>query len=104
MYAWAILVLICLGITWSIKVRVKRFRNILDSMETKPSPLSMAIQELIAVAGGLYLALIMLVSFLKIDVPEKIFVHNISLDPLACIAVIIALFQPLILKLFKGSY
>lgn len=103
MYAWAVLFLICLGIAWSIKMRVSRLRSILDNMETKPSPISLAIQELVAVAGGLYLSLIMLVSFLKIDIPEKIFIHSVALDPLACTAVFLALLQPLFAKLFKGS-
>ncbi|MGI6092345.1 MAG: hypothetical protein GX348_06625 [Veillonellaceae bacterium] len=103
MYAWAVLVLICLGIAWSIKLRVNRLRSILDSVETKPSPVSLAIQELVAVAGGLYLSLIMLVSFLKIEIPEKIIVYNVALDPLACTAIFLALFQPLLVKFFKGS-
>ena len=104
MYAWAVLALICLGIAWSIKLRVSHLRSILDNMETKPSPVSLAIQELVAVAGGLYLSLVMLVSFLKIEIPEKVFIYNIAFDPLACIAIILALFQPLLAKLFKGSY
>ncbi|MPM62936.1 hypothetical protein SDC9_109814 [bioreactor metagenome] len=103
MYAWAVLFLICLGITWSIKVRVSRFRNNLDNLDTKSSPISLAIQELVAVAGGLYLSLIMLVSFLKIEIPEKIFVYNVALDPLACTAIFLALIQPLFAKLFKSS-
>lgn len=103
MYAWAVILIICLGITWSIILRINRYRSIIDSAETKPSPLSLAIQELVAVAGGLYLALILLVSFLKVDIPEKIFIYNVGLDPLACTAIILALVQPLIIKLFKSS-
>ncbi|MDD4600949.1 hypothetical protein SDC9_06174 [bioreactor metagenome] len=103
MYAWAILFLICLGIAWSIKLRVSRFRQVADNIKIKPSPLSLAIHELIAVAGGLYLSLIMLVSFLKIDIPGKIFVYRVEIDPLACTAIVLALFQPLLAKLFKDG-
>lgn len=103
MYAWAVLFLICLGIAWSLNMRIKRFRQVLDSVETKPSPISLAIQELIAVAGGLYLSLVMLVSFLKIELPDKVLICNVTLDPLACTAIFLALFQPLLAKLFKGK-
>lgn len=61
---------------------------------------SLAIKNLAATAGGIYLALIMLVSFLKLDVPEKANLYGLVLDPLAALAIILAVVQPVLLKLF----
>ena len=36
------------------------------------SPASLAIGELVAVAGGIYLALTLLATFLKISMPERL--------------------------------
>jgi len=102
MHTWAIILVFCIGIAWSIRLRVSRFRQVLDNTEIKSTPLSLAIQELIAVAGGLYLSLVMLVSFLKIEIPEKLLILNISIDPLAGSAILLAVVQPIFVKLFKN--
>ncbi|MDK2986416.1 MAG: hypothetical protein PWQ96_2060 [Clostridia bacterium] len=69
--------------------------------ETKSSPISRALAELIAIAGGIYLSLVMLVSFLNISVSENVTIFGFSFEPLAAIAIIIALAQPWLLKLFN---
>lgn len=93
------LVLAALGI-WSVWIRSRRYRQSAQ-MKTKVSPLSMALQELIAVAGGIYLSLILLVSFLKVSIPEKIFLWGVDLEPLALISVVLAALQPLAEKIIR---
>ncbi|MDD2212401.1 MAG: hypothetical protein PHS83_00885, partial [Clostridia bacterium] len=54
----------------------------------------------VAVAGGIYLALILLTSFLKISMPERLVFFDWSVDYLAAIAIVLALFQPIFLALY----
>lgn len=100
MYSWIILLGLTLLLILSLLERFKHFRQIHNS-DIKNSPLSLAIQELIAVSGGIYLSLIMLISFLKLDIPDKILVLQIWLDPIACISILLSIIQPFFMKFFK---
>jgi len=62
--------------------------------EPLPSPVADAIKELVGVAGGIYLALILLKSLLSINLPDLVTVWNVSFDPLALTALILAIVQP----------
>jgi len=95
-----LLLLLCLGLLYSLWLRICRFRQILET-ESKTSPLSLAIQELVAMAGGVYLSLVMLVSFLRLEIPEKVLLHHVSIDPLALTAISLAIIQPIVLKFIK---
>jgi len=66
------------------------------------SPASLALGEIVAVAGGIYLSLVLAASFLKMELPEKIMIASLALDPLALIAIIIALLQPIVLGLVNN--
>jgi len=88
----------------AVKTRIglKRKRNLEKLENAVPSPASVAIAELVAIAGGVYLSLVLLTSFLEMSVPEKVRVLNMTMDPLALTAIMIALFQPfLILAYYK---
>lgn len=98
-----LLMIVLFAIIWSVWLRMRKYRQLDAGVETKTSPLSLAIQELIAIAGGLYLSLIMLTSFLRIDVPERILIFDLSIDPLACTSIGLAIIQPLFFKIFKNS-
>ncbi|MEG6585489.1 hypothetical protein [Dendrosporobacter sp. 1207_IL3150] len=100
MNSWITLLLLFLGIVCSIIFRIYRYRQIIDG-ESKSSPLSLAIQEIVAVSGGVYLSLVMLTSFLKLDIPERVSLHTISIDPLAFTAICLAMIQPLFYKFIK---
>ena len=56
--------------------------------EPRPSPLSEALGELLAVAGGIYLALLMAVSFLGLEIPARIRLGSLLLEPLAALSVL----------------
>ena len=100
MYAIGLIILLTLLIAWSLWLRTCRYRQMLDENKTKPSPVSLAVQELVATAGGIYLSLIMLVSFLKLEIPSKVGLLTVAIDPLALISLGVAIIQPLFLKLY----
>lgn len=106
MYTWAALVLIILVAIGSVWLRVCRYRMVIDSVnqvEPKPSPFSIAVQDLVATAGGVYLSLVMIVSFLKLELPEKITISILSFDPLAMTAIGVAVIQPVFGKFFSNK-
>jgi hypothetical protein len=100
MYSWSILLGFSLLLVLSLLERIKYFRQTDNAGDVKISPLSLAIQELIAVAGGVYLSLVMLISFLKLDVPQKILLFQMWIDPIACIAILLSIIQPFFIRLF----
>ena len=102
---WKVLIIsILLVMTfWAVRSRINiKRRRAFDTMETSvASPASVAIGELIAIAGGIYLSLVLVVSFLKITLPQTITVSHLQLDPLAMIAIAIALLQPIFISLYS---
>jgi len=68
---------------------------------SKPSLFSEALQELIATAGGIYLSLVLLVTFLQIELVDKWRIYEVKMDPLAFSALSLALIQPLTQRLYR---
>lgn len=66
--------------------------------EAKKSPFSEALQELVATAGGIYVSLILLTSFLKIEAADTWQIFGIEMESLASVAIALALIQPLVLR------
>jgi hypothetical protein len=56
---------------------------------------------MVATAGGLYISLITLVSFLKLEIPSQVSFFNINVDPLAVIAMLITIVQPVVINFIK---
>ena len=83
----------------SVILRCRRFERMsVRQVESVASPISRAIQATVGYAGGIYMTLVMLVSFLQIEVPDSVVVANgVRVEPLAFIAVILALIQPFFL-------
>ncbi|CUH96146.1 putative membrane protein [Propionispora sp. 2/2-37] len=100
MFTVLAVIILSLVLPVSLWLRVCWFRQQSEKMEVRASPLSLAVQELLANAGGIYLSLVMLISFLKIDIPEKTVIFGVGIDPLPCTAIILAIIQPLFLRLF----
>ncbi|MDR7865520.1 MAG: hypothetical protein RIN56_01820 [Sporomusaceae bacterium] len=94
-----LLVLLAL-IVLSLWLRVRLRRDSVAGVETKSSPVAAALQELIATAGGVYLAIVALTSFLRLDMPEKVSLMAVAVDPLAVTAIVLAIVQPLFSRLF----
>jgi hypothetical protein len=96
-----VLLLILLGlIVLSLWLRVRLRRDSVAGVETKSSPVAAAVQELVATAGGVYLAVVALTSFLKLDMPDKVSLMAVAVDPLAAAAIVLAIVQPLFSRLF----
>ncbi len=81
----------------SVKRRV-RFKILRQELpfETKPSVVSQALMELIAVAGGIYIALIATTAFLAVDVPERVPLAGLRLDPIAAVSLVISAILPFV--------
>ncbi|MGB9660498.1 MAG: hypothetical protein ACPL5F_00580 [Moorellaceae bacterium] len=86
----------------ALKIKVRRYRSA-GAAEQLPSPASRALAELVGIAGGIYLSLVLLVSFLKLAVPETISLAGWHMDPLALIATLAALLQPLVLSWWPSN-
>ncbi|MHB1419967.1 MAG: hypothetical protein ACYCX4_10395 [Bacillota bacterium] len=62
-----------------------------------PSPLSRSLAELVGLAGGIYISLLLLVTFLEISLPERIDFLGMKMEPLALLALSIAIIQQVFL-------
>lgn len=84
------------------RVRHRKNRYRVDGtpfpVEPTSSLLSQAIVELLAVAGGIYLALVMVVAFLQLNISQKVVLGTMQIDSLAFLALMMALLQPFILR------
>jgi hypothetical protein len=90
-----ILLLAVLLFSVILRVRNKKRSSTHEMPEhARPSPLSEAIVELVALAGGIYLSLLLLVSFLKIDLPDRLNFLGLDTDPLALFALVLTVLQP----------
>lgn len=72
-----------------------------DGSETKSSPLSNALTGLIGTAGGIYLSLVMLFSFMELTLPGKVKIFNVGLEPLAAASFVLAIIQPFAIRLWQ---
>lgn len=96
----ALLLLLLVAASLTVRVHTIRRRRELGlgdmPQEPIPSPLSEALGQLLGTAGGIYLTLVMLVAFLNFNVPEQVTFMNVRVDPVALLAVFLALVQPFI--------
>lgn len=94
--------LLAIFLSASLRAHVIANKRKFDTIqETKNSPFSQALTELVTTAGGIYLALVMIISFLGIELPGKSILWGVSVEPLAFIALFLALIQPIFLKFFR---
>lgn len=88
---------------WSLRERVRiAVYGVGKGLDTEPrdSPFSRALANLIGLAGGIYLSLVLLLTFLDIKVPSRVHFGKVELEPLATLAVVIAIVQPLLLQIY----
>ncbi|HHV78912.1 MAG TPA: hypothetical protein GXX40_04785 [Firmicutes bacterium] len=76
-------------------VRARKLTVRQRSEETAPkeSPYSVALKSMIGIAGGLYISLVALTSFLGMEVPARVILLGVSVDPLAVASLLLALVQ-----------
>lgn len=88
--------LFCLLAGMAFSVRERRYFLMWRS-SARSSPLSTAIAQLVGTAGGIYLSLELLFSFLKI--PENWWnPSTFMVEPLAVISLILAIVQPFVIR------
>ncbi|AET70017.1 hypothetical protein Desor_4613 [Desulfosporosinus orientis DSM 765] len=93
---WSILIIA--GIVAS--VRERRFRMMWRSSQPSSNLLASALSQLVGTAGGIYLSLELLFSFLKI--PEDWWSNSIYfVEPLAVFSLLLAILQPFGLKVWS---
>jgi len=86
-----------IGVLFSVKER--KFQLMWRSTP-RPSPLSQALAQLVGTAGGIYLSLELLFTFLK--VPEEVYKHSVfGMELLAFLALVLAIVQPFAFKLWR---
>lgn len=68
--------------------------------EPIPSLLSKALAQLLGVAGGIYLVLVMGVAFLKLQLPAEMRFLGLAMEPLAFVSLVLALLQPFFERLW----
>ncbi|MCF8012021.1 MAG: hypothetical protein K9L17_05840 [Clostridiales bacterium] len=86
------------------RVRLTRYRekdwDVIG--EGKSSPLSRALTSLVGTAGGIYLSVILLITFLEFQIPERIDIGVVRIEPIAAISIILAILQPFILRVIES--
>jgi len=82
------------------KRRKYRFDGSAFPVEPSTSFLSESIVELLGVAGGIYLALVMVAAFLQIDLSEKLLIGTAKLDTLAVLSLTLALLHPFLSRIW----
>lgn len=79
-------------------VQERKFLLMWRSQQTS-SPLSTALSQLVGTAGGIYLSLELLFSFLKI--PEDWWSASVFfVEPLAVISLVLAILQPFVMRVW----
>lgn len=97
-----LLLLLAIGASLFLRANQKKRTKAHQIPEhAKSSPFSESLQELIAMAGGIYLSLVLLVAFLQLEITEHFFLYEVSFDPLAFISLALAVVQPLLLQIFS---
>lgn len=91
-----------IGLSVRERMRLAGFTRGGKSWDVEPvnSPLARALANLVGVAGGIYLSLTVLVDFLEISVPARLTLGPVTVEPIAAIAIGLAIIQPFALRLF----
>ncbi len=96
--------LIFLAVGLSVKQRIFYLKKNSKFNQVTDVPISSLFSEslahLIGVAGGIYLSLTLITSFLEIDLPSKVSLGGVTLQPLAMVALVLAILQPAVLLFY----
>lgn len=99
LFALIAIMLIILSLRERIRWRAMREKDWEIIGEAKSSPLSQAITGMVGTAGGIYLSLILLQTFLELELPRIVHFSGIALEPLATFSIALALIQPFAMRL-----
>ena len=100
LFIFVVLLLVLLSIRERVRLMNMRDKNWDSIGEAKSSPLSRALTGLVGTAGGIYLSLVLLQTFLEMDVPQNVYFGSIALEPLAAASITLAIVQPFAVRFF----
>lgn len=86
------------GLALAVRARVNNNRWRVEQTQAVDSPMAEAIAQLLGIAGGIYLSLVMALSFLGVEQPANVIVGTMAMDPLAIVSVALACIQPIVLS------
>lgn len=101
-FSLVVLLLVVLSLRERMRQRYLREKDWGFIGEAKSSQISQALTNLIGVAGGIYLTLVVMVTFLELQIPERVTFGRISLEPLAAVSILISLAQPYFFKVVNA--
>ncbi|MFA5383432.1 MAG: hypothetical protein WC364_01975 [Eubacteriales bacterium] len=102
------IIIVILAVVWlSIRERMKlsffRERSWETLSEGRSSPFSNAVLNLVGFAGGIYLSLVMLLDFMKFQIPDRVQIGHMEIEPLAGLSITLAVIQPFLINIFKRN-
>ncbi|WP_347490879.1 hypothetical protein [Desulfoscipio sp. XC116] len=100
LFVLIIILLIIVSVRERIRWLSMRDKNWDAIGEAKSSPLSQAITGMVGTAGGIYLSLILMQTFLELQIPRSLQVSGIRLEPLATLSIALAVIQPFAMRLW----
>lgn len=91
-----LIVVVLGGLSLLERVRIRSLRAGTGDLPVPPksSFFAEAARDLVGVAGGIYLSLVMVTSFLQLNVPERVSLAGVEFEPLATISLLLAIIQP----------
>jgi hypothetical protein len=97
-YIFIIVTIILVFLSVLKRIEDKLYRG--RSLDTNPSNFSEGLVNLVGTAGGIYIAIVSLITFLEIELPARIALFGIRIEPMAGISLVIAIFQPYIMSIY----
>jgi len=100
-----VVLLVLLSVLLSLRERM-RLRALRDKPfdlagSSRPTPLSEALAGLVGTAGGIYLSLVLLTTFLEVQIPARVHLGGVQMEPLAAFSIALAVVQPFVLRLWR---
>jgi len=84
------------------RIRLRLYRKDWDVIgQSKSSPLSDSLAGLVGTAGGIYLSLVMLTTFLEVEFPNRVSVSTVSLEPMAALSFVLAVLSPFVSRVIN---
>lgn len=99
---FALIVLLLIAISLRERIRWQHMRDKDWDVigEAKSSPLSQAVLNLVGTAGGIYLSLVLVQTFLEFELPKQVSIGSMALEPLATLSIALAIVQPFAIRLW----
>ena len=92
------------GLVLAVRAKVSNNRWRVEQAAAVDSPMTEAIAQLLGIAGGIYLSLVMALSFLGMEQPESVWIGTMAMDPLAMLSVVLACLQPIVLHCLRKRF